>query len=491
MAEALAAAGAAVVGRRAAATSAARSACKAIEKAGGKADLPVGRRDEPRLAGRGTRRGPEAVRQGDACSSTGPAATSRKEPSRPAATSARCRSKAGMPSSTSTSSAARFCPARSSARPMVAAGRGSIINIASMSSILPLSRVVAYSASKAAVLNLTQWLAREWATKGVRVNAISPGFFPAEQNRRMLLKDDGTYTERGQAIVGHTPMGRFGERRGTGRRGGLAGVAEGVGFRHRAEHRRRWRLLVGDDLAFRRAGSVSDRRKPTPIADALGSPMLPARLRLKGFHPMTGTLQSLLAGFDPDAAAGARTDDPEHLVHVARDRTRWNATPCSRAPGRWSAGASRWRSRGSSSPRTSPANRSWWCAATTACCGPSSTSAGTAAAPVLHRGMRHGDEAALPLPRLDLRPGRQASAARRSSTACRTSAARTTACRRSRVAEWGPFVWVHLDPPTRTAGGVPRVRCPHWVAGARRLRRTEVARPQELRPRVQLEGLRR
>ena len=94
---------------------------------------------------------------------------------------------------------------------MVKAGRGSIINIASMASILPLSRVVAYSASKAAVLNLTQFLAQEWATKGVRVNAISPGFFPAEQNRAMLLKPDGSYTERGSQIIGHTPMARFGE----------------------------------------------------------------------------------------------------------------------------------------------------------------------------------------------------------------------------------------------------------------------------------------
>jgi len=94
---------------------------------------------------------------------------------------------------------------------MVAAGRGSIINIASMAAILPLSRVVSYSAAKAAVVNLTQFLAREWATRGVRVNAISPGFFPAEQNRAMLLKPDGSYTERGAQIIGHTPMARFGE----------------------------------------------------------------------------------------------------------------------------------------------------------------------------------------------------------------------------------------------------------------------------------------
>ncbi len=93
---------------------------------------------------------------------------------------------------------------------MVARGKGSIINIASVSSHLPLSRVVAYSAAKAAVLNLTQFLAREWAGKGVRVNSITPGFFPAEQNRKILFKDDGSPTERTQTIWAHTPMGRFG-----------------------------------------------------------------------------------------------------------------------------------------------------------------------------------------------------------------------------------------------------------------------------------------
>ncbi len=90
-------------------------------------------------------------------------------------------------------------------------GRGSIINIASVSAHLPLSRVVTYSAAKAAVLSLSQFLAREWATKGVRVNTLTPGFFPAEQNRKLLFNDDGTPTARTKSIWGHTPMNRFGE----------------------------------------------------------------------------------------------------------------------------------------------------------------------------------------------------------------------------------------------------------------------------------------
>ena len=94
---------------------------------------------------------------------------------------------------------------------MVARSKGSIINIASVSANVPLSRVVSYSAAKAAVLNLTLFLAREWAAQGVRVNSITPGFFPAEQNRKLLFNDDGSPTARTKAIWGHTPMGRFGD----------------------------------------------------------------------------------------------------------------------------------------------------------------------------------------------------------------------------------------------------------------------------------------
>jgi NAD(P)-dependent dehydrogenase (short-subunit alcohol dehydrogenase family) len=84
---------------------------------------------------------------------------------------------------------------------------GSILNIASVTSHLPLSRVFAYSASKAAVVNLTQNVARELAAQGVRVNALCPGFFPAEQNRKILD------AERVKNIMAQTPMARFGEPR--------------------------------------------------------------------------------------------------------------------------------------------------------------------------------------------------------------------------------------------------------------------------------------
>ena len=90
-------------------------------------------------------------------------------------------------------------------RYMVEHGGGSILNIGSVTSHLPLSRVFAYSASKAGVLNLTRNVAREFGKQGVRVNAICPGFFPAEQNRRLLDQ------ERTDNIMHHTPMGRFGE----------------------------------------------------------------------------------------------------------------------------------------------------------------------------------------------------------------------------------------------------------------------------------------
>ena len=82
---------------------------------------------------------------------------------------------------------------------------GSIINISSMAGITPLSKVFTYAASKAALINLTQNLAREWAPEGIRVNCIAPGFFPAEQNREILSE------ERTRDIMRHTPAGRFGE----------------------------------------------------------------------------------------------------------------------------------------------------------------------------------------------------------------------------------------------------------------------------------------
>lgn len=82
--------------------------------------------------------------------------------------------------------------------------KGSIINISSVSSTTPLSKVFTYSASKAGVNNVTQFLAKEFAANGIRVNAIIPGFFPAEQNRKILSED------RVNSIMNHTPLNRFG-----------------------------------------------------------------------------------------------------------------------------------------------------------------------------------------------------------------------------------------------------------------------------------------
>jgi NAD(P)-dependent dehydrogenase (short-subunit alcohol dehydrogenase family) len=90
--------------------------------------------------------------------------------------------------------------------------KGTIINIASMASYVPLSGVWGYDAAKAGVLNLTQAAAKELAPHGIRVNAIAPGFFLGKQNRALLVDEKtGELTARGQAIIKRTPYGRFGE----------------------------------------------------------------------------------------------------------------------------------------------------------------------------------------------------------------------------------------------------------------------------------------
>ena len=97
---------------------------------------------------------------------------------------------------------------------MIEKKEGNIINISSMAAQRPLTRVMGYASSKAAIDNYTQWLAVELAQKygeGLRVNAIAPGFFLTEQNKSLLTEEDGSLTARGKQIVSHTPFGRFGK----------------------------------------------------------------------------------------------------------------------------------------------------------------------------------------------------------------------------------------------------------------------------------------
>ena len=99
-------------------------------------------------------------------------------------------------------------------KPMVAQGKGSVINFSSMAAFRPMTRVCGYAAAKAGRSNFTAFTATECAKKfgeGIRVNAIAPGFFITEQNRALLTNPDGTFTQRGQDVIRQTPFGRMGD----------------------------------------------------------------------------------------------------------------------------------------------------------------------------------------------------------------------------------------------------------------------------------------